>query len=85
MLISLVVCMVLLGKIAKLQFVEGEMLRNKADSLYVSMQPVNGSRGNILTEKGGLLATSLPYYNIHFDTKIVPLDTFNKYLSLIHI
>lgn len=81
MLVSLVVCMVLLGKIAKLQFVEGEILRNKADSLYVSMQPVNGSRGNILTEKGGLLATSLPYYNIHFDTKVVPLDTFNKYLD----
>ena len=41
----------------------------KADSLYVKWVDAPSQRGNILADDGSLLATSLPYFDIHFDAK----------------
>jgi cell division protein FtsI (penicillin-binding protein 3) len=41
----------------------------KADSLYVKWVNAPSQRGNILADDGSLLATSLPFFNIHFDAK----------------
>lgn len=51
----------------------------KADSLYVKWVDAPSQRGNILADDGSLLATSLPFFNIHFDAKAEGLtdDIFN--------
>ncbi|MEZ4926047.1 MAG: penicillin-binding protein [Saprospiraceae bacterium] len=41
----------------------------KADSLYVKWVDAPSQRGNILADDGSLLATSLPFFDIHFDAK----------------
>lgn len=70
-----------LVKIAKVQYLDGEELRAKAEKIYIANRPVEAPRGNILSENGRLLATSLPYFKLHFDTKVVPKDTFMRYVD----
>lgn len=51
----------------------------KADSLYVKWVDAPSQRGNILADDGSLLATSLPFFDIHFDAKTTELtdEIFN--------
>lgn len=81
MLLTILGVMLIILKIGKVQYFDGAELRAKADSIYIALRPVESSRGNILSEDGGLLATSLPYFKLHFDTKVVPKDTFMKYVD----
>jgi cell division protein FtsI (penicillin-binding protein 3) len=81
MLLTVVAAMVIVLKIGKVQYLDGHELRARADSIYIALRPVEAPRGNILAESGGLLATSLPYFQLHFDTKVVPKDTFMKYVD----
>ena len=46
----------------------------KADSLYVKWVDAPSQRGNILADDGSLLATSLPFFDIHFDAKAEGLN-----------
>lgn len=71
----------ILAKIGKVQYMDGERLREKAKEIYIANRPVVAPRGNILSENGRLLATSLPYFKLHFDTKVVPKDTFMRYVD----
>jgi cell division protein FtsI (penicillin-binding protein 3) len=81
MLMTIIAAVVILLQIGKVQYMDGEELRAKADSIYIALRPVEAPRGNILAESGSLLATSLPYFQLHFDTKVVPKDTFMKYVD----
>lgn len=81
MLMTIVAAVVILLQIGKVQYLDGEALREKAKSIYVALRPVEAPRGNILAESGSLLATSLPYFQLHFDTKVVPKDTFMRYVD----
>lgn len=81
MLMTIVAAVVILLQIGKVQYMDGEELRARADSIYIALRPVEAPRGNILAESGSLLATSLPYFQLHFDTKVVPKDTFMKYVD----
>lgn len=81
MLMTIVAAVVILLQIGKVQYMDGDELRAKADSIYIALRPVEAPRGNILAESGSLLATSLPYFQLHFDTKVVPKDTFMKYVD----
>lgn len=81
MLLTMLAGLVIILKIGKVQYFDGEKLRAKADSIYIALRPVEAPRGNILSEDGGLLATSLPYFVLHFDTQVVPKDTFLKYVD----
>ena len=51
----------------------------KADSLYVKWVDAPSQRGNILADDGSLLATSLPFFDVHFDAKAEGLtdEVFN--------
>ncbi|MFT5645354.1 MAG: cell division protein FtsI (penicillin-binding protein 3) [Aureispira sp.] len=81
MLMTIIAAVVILLQIGKVQYMDGEALREKAKSIYVALRPVEAPRGNILAESGSLLATSLPYFQLHFDTKVVPKDTFMRYVD----
>ena len=67
-------------KIVQVQFVQGDMWREKAKQLTTAYVNIEASRGNIFDENGNLLATSLPYYEVGMDVNAPALtkDTFNK-------
>jgi len=70
-------------RIVQVQFVEGDMWRQKAKQLTTAYVSIEASRGNIFDENGNLLATSLPYYEVGMDVNAPSLskDTFNKYVT----
>jgi cell division protein FtsI (penicillin-binding protein 3) len=53
----------------RLSVTEAPKWEAKADSLYVKWVDAPSQRGNILADDGSLLATSLPFFDIHFDAK----------------
>lgn len=63
----LLFAMVIIGRVAFLQFAQGDYWRSKADSLTLDFHTINPMRGNIYATDGSLLATSLPRYDIHVD------------------
>jgi cell division protein FtsI (penicillin-binding protein 3) len=73
--VYLVACAMLLGAVAifgklwKLAVVDAPIWEAKSDSLFLKFVDVNADRGNILADDGSLLATSLPFFDIHFDIK----------------
>ncbi len=67
-------CFLLFGiaiciQIFRIQFVEGDYWRSKADSLTTQIRSIEASRGNIFSSDGSLLATSVPIYDIRMDLK----------------
>ena len=60
--IFVVFAIMIFGKAVYLQVVEGEKWRAKGQNDYVVTRPVEAERGNILTEDGSLLATSIPFF-----------------------
>ncbi len=62
-------------------FKEGPHLKAYADSLYTDVQVLQPERGNIYTEDGRLLSSSIPEFDIRLDLVTLPKDTFNKYIN----
>lgn len=67
--VVLVVAIVILTRLFQLTVTDAHKWEAKADSLYVKLVNVPSQRGNILADDGSLLATSLPFFDIHFDAK----------------
>jgi cell division protein FtsI (penicillin-binding protein 3) len=53
----------------KINLIEGPALKNERETLFTSLVEVKADRGDILAADGSLLATSLPFFEIRFDTK----------------
>jgi cell division protein FtsI (penicillin-binding protein 3) len=68
-------------RIVTVQFVEGDMWKEKADKLTTMYVDIEAARGNIFDVNGNLLATSLPYYEVGMDVNAPAIvnDTFNRY------
>ena len=78
-------CFLLFGiaicvQIFRIQFVEGDYWRSKADSLTTQIRSIEASRGNIFSSDGSLLATSVPIYDVRMDLRADGLtsEAFNK-------
>lgn len=56
-----------LVRLCDVQFVEGHKWRAMADSLSTKYINVEAARGNIYSNDGSLLATSIPEYELHMD------------------
>lgn len=68
------------AKLVHLQYVDGGEWRAIADSLTVQERVVEAARGNIYSNDGSLLATSVPEYELRFDAMAIPIehnDVFN--------
>jgi cell division protein FtsI (penicillin-binding protein 3) len=70
----------ILVQIFRIQFVQGDYWRSKADSLTTQIRSIEASRGNIFSSDGSLLATSVPIYDLRMDLKADGLTTeiFNQ-------
>ena len=69
-LVYIFMCLFALGilyRICVIQFVQGDIWRNKAEAFTTKLDSVEAVRGNIFDANGALLATSLPYYEIAVD------------------
>ena len=75
----LLVAVAIFMQLFRLTVTDAPKWEAKADSLYVKWVDAPSQRGNILADDGSLLATSLPFFNIHFDAKAEGLtdDIFN--------
>ncbi len=65
----------------KVQIVEGEKWLSLSDSTTIRRIDISPARGNIYSDDGSLLSTSMPIYDIHWDATVVNKDTFNAYVN----
>lgn len=62
-------------------FKEGKELITLADSLHTKIEVIQPERGNIYSEDGSLLSSSIPEFDLRIDMKAIPADTFQKYIE----
>ncbi len=74
----LVVFVVIIGRIFKIQFIEGEHYRGIAKNQTVKLHTIKARRGNIYAEDGSLLATSVTKYTISIDPTVAKNKLFNE-------
>jgi cell division protein FtsI (penicillin-binding protein 3) len=65
-------------KISHVQFVQGEKWAAMGERISFDYKRVKATRGNIYSDNGSLLATSLPFYKIAFDATIPKEEVFKK-------
>ncbi|MEZ4933376.1 MAG: penicillin-binding protein [Saprospiraceae bacterium] len=80
--VIIVVAMAIVYRTVQISVVEGEKWREKGKSLYIKEVPVEAERGNILTENGNLLATSMPFFDIALDPNSSGMDSADWNLHL---
>ncbi|HMG16003.1 MAG TPA: penicillin-binding protein [Saprospiraceae bacterium] len=80
-LIAIVLAALLVfGQLVRVGVIDREKWKSMGDKFSLSMMPVNAERGNIISETGAVLATSLPYYELRMDAGSPALTNaiFNK-------
>jgi cell division protein FtsI (penicillin-binding protein 3) len=65
-------------KTGHIQFVEGEKWAKMGERISFDYRRVKATRGNIYSDNGSLLATSLPFYKVAFDATVVKEAVFKK-------
>ncbi len=68
-------------KAAWIQVKEGPELRELAKEMRTHNRVLPAERGNIYTEDGLLLCSSIPQFDLHVDFSIIPKDTFLHYID----
>jgi len=68
-------------KLVKTQFVEGDMYRAKGEQRVFKTFDIPANRGNLYDSKGNLLATSVPKYDIRFDAVTVTDKDFRENIN----
>ncbi len=67
-----------IARIAHIQVVEGEKWSKLGERISFDYRRVKATRGNIYSDNGSLLATSLPFYKVAFDATLPKEEIFNK-------
>jgi len=67
---TLLLGFVIIAKVLFLQYGKGKKWKQEAEQTNVSLRPIKSTRGNIYSDNGGLLATSLPSYRLAFDPMV---------------
>jgi cell division protein FtsI (penicillin-binding protein 3) len=70
-------CAILI-KAAMIQFKEGPKLRAMAKEMHTRFDTLLAERGNIYTESGVLLSSSLPEFEVHIDFSVIDSGLFAK-------
>ncbi|MGY8965424.1 MAG: penicillin-binding protein [Flavobacteriales bacterium] len=79
-----IILLMAIGVLAKLYHVSvvmGPDLIAKARERIIQERTIEASRGNIYSSDGLLLATSMPAYTIHWDSKVVSADRLSQGVS----
>lgn len=65
-------------RIGHIQFIEGKKWAEMGERISFDYKRVKATRGNIYSDNGSLLATSLPFYKIAFDASIPSDEVFHR-------
>ena len=65
-------------KTGHIQIVQGEKWASMGERISFDFKRVKATRGNIYSDNGSLLATSLPFYKIAFDATLPADEVFRK-------
>jgi cell division protein FtsI (penicillin-binding protein 3) len=68
----------ILWRAAALQVVSGKMLRELSTKEHTRITNLEPERGNIYSEDGALLSSSIPVFDIHVDFASIHKDTFHN-------
>ena len=68
-------------KLTNIQWVDGDYYRKLAKQRTVRNFVIPANKGNIYSADGSLLATSIPNYEIRFDSKAPKEENFEKYIK----
>lgn len=71
----------ILAKAAWIQTREGPELRELAHEMRTSQKVLPAERGNIYTEDGQLLSSSIPQFDLRVDFSVIKPDTFHRYVD----
>ncbi len=66
------------AKIGHIQFIEGDEWRKMSEDINFDYKKVKATRGNIYSDNGSLLATSLPFYKVAIDPTLAKDEIFKK-------
>ena len=77
-LCMLVFALAILYKIGDIQIAEGEKWEILADQITFKTRVVKATRGNIYSDNGSLLATSLPFYKVSIDPAIAKEEIYKN-------
>jgi len=76
-----VMAIAIVVKLTNIQWVEGNYYRKLAKQRTVRNFVIPANKGNIYSADGSLLATSIPNYEIRFDSKAAKEENFEKYVK----
>ncbi len=76
--IVLIMAIIIVVRMFSLIFVNGEEYREMAEENLIRERILEASRGNIYSDDGSLLATSVPVFDVYWDAVTVNKDTFNR-------
>ncbi len=68
--VVIIISLGIVYSIFDLQFTEGEFWKSKSENINFKYEKIKASRGNILSDDGSILATSLPFYKVALDPSI---------------
>ena len=68
-------------KLINIQFTDGDFYREISENREFKKLDIPANRGNIYSQNGRLLATSVPKYDIRFDALAASNNNFNKYIE----
>jgi cell division protein FtsI (penicillin-binding protein 3) len=73
----------LMYKTAYISYKEGEYWRKKGSDLHIESKLLEADRGNILSENGDLMATSIPFFDLYFDPNSTGMSdqVFNEHID----
>jgi cell division protein FtsI (penicillin-binding protein 3) len=66
------------AKIGHIQFVEGDKWEKLSEEINFDFKKVKATRGNIYSDNGSLLATSLPFYKVAIDPTLAKPEIFKS-------
>ena len=69
--IAVVIFAIAVGaRLVDIQFVDGNKWVSYAEEIGLKYRKVEATRGNIYSDNGSLMATSLPFFKVAFDASI---------------
>lgn len=77
-LFVLIFALAIVGKTLHIQFVEGDKWEAISEQITFDYKKVKATRGNIYSDNGSLLATSLPFYKVAMDPRLASDKIFNQ-------
>ncbi|PRY12723.1 cell division protein FtsI (penicillin-binding protein 3) [Pontibacter ummariensis] len=77
LLVCLFACAIVY-KVVYIQFLDGQKWKSISKERRIFYKPVLATRGNIYSDNGSILATSLPFYRVAFDPTVAKAEVFNS-------